>query len=106
MEFIRPGDELVVAKPYRLGSTRDVLNLVHEIEQKRAGLRTLELEFCKSTGTRRIPVTVQRMVAEIERQTFAIRQRSGIDATKKKRRLQGPQGVRADRRGGPDARRG
>ena len=33
LEFIRPGDELVVVKLDRLGrSTRDVLNLVHELE--------------------------------------------------------------------------
>jgi DNA invertase Pin-like site-specific DNA recombinase len=43
LEFIRPGDELVVVKLDRLGrSTRDVLNLVHELEQKGAGLRVLD----------------------------------------------------------------
>ncbi len=37
MDFIRPGDVLVVVKLDRLGrSTRDVLNLVHELEQKQA----------------------------------------------------------------------
>ncbi len=35
LEFIRAGDELVVVKLDRLGrSTRDVLNLVHELEAK------------------------------------------------------------------------
>ena len=43
MDFIRPGDSFVVAKLDRLGrSTRDVLNLVHELEQKGANLRVLE----------------------------------------------------------------
>ena len=37
MAFIRPGDTLVVLKLDRLGrSTRDVLNLVHELEQQGA----------------------------------------------------------------------
>jgi hypothetical protein len=43
LEFIRPSDELAVVKLDRLGrSTRDVLNLVHELEQKGAGLHVLE----------------------------------------------------------------
>jgi DNA invertase Pin-like site-specific DNA recombinase len=84
LEFIRPGDELVVVKLDRLGrSTRDVLNLVHELEQKGAGLRVLEPEFCTSTDTGRILVTVLGMVAEMERKFILERQRTGIEAAKK-----------------------
>src|SRR5687767_8988820 len=37
IEFLRPGDELVVTRLDRLGrDTRDVLNLIHECEQKDA----------------------------------------------------------------------
>jgi DNA invertase Pin-like site-specific DNA recombinase len=75
----------VVVKLDRLGrSTRDVLNLVHELEQKGAGLRVLEPEFCTSTDTGRILVTVLGMVAEMERRFILERQRVGIDAAKKK----------------------
>jgi DNA invertase Pin-like site-specific DNA recombinase len=85
IEFIRPGDELVVVKLDRLGrSTRDVLDLVHELEQKRAGLRVLEPEFCTSTDTGRILVTVLGMVAEMERRFILERQRVGIEAAKKR----------------------
>ena len=43
LDFIRPGDVLIVVKLDRLGrNTRDVLNLVHELEEKGAGLRVLE----------------------------------------------------------------
>src|SRR5688572_7005600 len=46
LDFIRSGDTLVVVKLDRLGrSTRDVLNLVHELEQKGAHLRVLEPEI-------------------------------------------------------------
>ena len=39
LEFVRDGDELVVVKLDRLGrNTRDVLNLVHELEAKGAAL--------------------------------------------------------------------
>ena len=44
IEFLRRGDTLVVCKLDRLGrNTRDVLNLVHEIEAKGAHLEVLEL---------------------------------------------------------------
>jgi DNA invertase Pin-like site-specific DNA recombinase len=74
-----------VVKLDRLGrSTRDVLNLVHELEQKDAGLRVLEPEFCTSTDTGRILVTVLGMVAEMERRFILERQRVGIEAAKDK----------------------
>src|SRR4028118_1316998 len=37
IEFLRPGDELVVTRLDRLGrDTRDVLNIVHECDQRQA----------------------------------------------------------------------
>jgi DNA invertase Pin-like site-specific DNA recombinase len=46
VEFIRAGDELVVVKLDRLGrSTRDVLNLVHELEARGAALTVLDPAF-------------------------------------------------------------
>jgi DNA invertase Pin-like site-specific DNA recombinase len=46
MDFLHAGDELVVVKLDRLGrSTRDVLNLVHELEAKGAALTVLEPAF-------------------------------------------------------------
>lgn len=41
--FLRPGDELVVTRLDRLGrDTRDVLNLIHECEQKGAFITVLD----------------------------------------------------------------
>lgn len=83
MDFIREGDELVVVKLDRLGrSTRDVLNLVHELEEKGASLRVLEPEFCTGNDTGRILVTVLGMVAEMERRFIRERQQAGIEAAK------------------------
>src|SRR5262245_43868822 len=46
LDFVRTGDTLVVVKLDRLGrSTRDVLNLVHELEEKGAHLKVLEPEI-------------------------------------------------------------
>jgi DNA invertase Pin-like site-specific DNA recombinase len=50
LEFIGPGDVLVCVKLDRLGrSTRDVLNLVHELDQKGAYLR-MQKPRAMSTG--------------------------------------------------------
>ena len=52
MEFIRRGDELCVVKLDRLGrSTRDVLNLAHELEAKGAALTVLEPSFSTKDAT-------------------------------------------------------
>ena len=85
LEFIQPGDTLVVVKLDRLGrSTRDVLNLVHELEGKSAALRVLEPEIDTSKPEGRIILTTLSMVAEMELTFIKERQRAGIDAAKAK----------------------
>jgi DNA invertase Pin-like site-specific DNA recombinase len=83
LEFIRPGDVLVVSKLDRLGrNTRDVLNLVHELDEKGACLRVLEpaIDTCGPMG--RMVITVLGMVAEMELGFIKERQRAGIEAAK------------------------
>lgn len=85
LEFIRPCDTLVVVKLDRLGrSTRDVLNLVHELESKGAALRVLEPEIDTSKPEGRIILTTLSMVAEMELTFIKERQRAGIEAAKAK----------------------
>jgi DNA invertase Pin-like site-specific DNA recombinase len=84
LEFIRAGDKLIVVKLDRLGrSTRDVLNLVHELEGKGAALTVLEPRFSTKDPTGSILVTVLGMVAEMERKFICERQQAGIEAAKK-----------------------
>ena len=85
LEFVRPRDTLVVVKLDRLGrSTRDVLNLVHELEGKGAALRVLEPEIDTSRPEGRIILTTLSMVAEMELTFIKERQRAGIEAAKAK----------------------
>src|ERR687894_1157645 len=85
MQFVRAGDELVVVKLDRLGrSTRDVLNLVHELEARGAALTVLEPSFSTKDATGSILVTVLGMVAEMERRFIRERQQAGIEAAKAK----------------------
>lgn len=99
LEFIRPGDELVVVKLDRLGrSTRDVLNIVHELEAKGASLRVLEPEIVSTAGpTGRLVITVLGMVAELEREFIRDRQSAGIAAAKARGVYKGrPRSIDAD----------
>nr|WP_314447216.1 recombinase family protein [uncultured Sphingomonas sp.] len=85
MDFIQPDDELVCVKLDRLGrSTRDVLNLVHELESKGAALTILEPAFSTKDAAGSILVTVLGMVGELERDFLRSRQAAGIAAAKAK----------------------
>jgi DNA invertase Pin-like site-specific DNA recombinase len=79
-------------------STRDDLNLVYELEQKGAGLRVVEPEFCISTDTGRILVTVLGMMAEMERRFILERQRAGIEASRPVRSPSAGTGLRLSRK--------
>ena len=65
-------------------STRDVLNLVHELETKGAALRVLEPAIDTSKPEGRIILTTLSMVAEMELTFIKERQRAGIEAAKAK----------------------
>lgn len=85
LDFIRPGDVLVVTKLDRLGrSTRDVLNIVHDLETRGASLRVLDKGISTDGPMGKMILTVLGMVAEMELQFIKERQRAGIEAAKAK----------------------
>src|SRR3954449_8657426 len=83
IEFLRPGDELVVTRLDRLGrDTRDVLNLIHECEQKGAFVTVLDPHVCTRGEMGHVVLTVLGMVAQMERRFIKERQREGIQHAK------------------------
>lgn len=83
LDFLRPGDTMVVTKLDRLGrSTRDVLNLVHELAEKGASLRVLEPAISTDGPVGKMVLTVLGMVAEMELGFIRDRQRAGIEQAK------------------------
>jgi DNA invertase Pin-like site-specific DNA recombinase len=83
LDFIRPGDALVVVKLDRLGrSTRDVLNLVHELTERGASLKVLEPSISTDGPIGKMVLTVLGMVAEVELGFIKERQRAGIEAAR------------------------
>lgn len=79
LDFLRPGDELMVTRLDRLGrDTRDVLNLIHECEQRGAFVTVLDPHVSTRGEMGHIVLTVLGMVAEMERRFIRERQREGI----------------------------
>jgi DNA invertase Pin-like site-specific DNA recombinase len=83
LDFLRPGDELMVTRLDRLGrDTRDVLNLIHECEQKGAFVTVLDPHVSTRGEMGHIVLTVLGMVAQMERRFIRERQRDGIEKAK------------------------
>ena len=83
LAFLRPGDELVVTRLDRLGrDTRDVLNLIHEAEQRGASVTVLDPHVSTRGDMGHVVLTVLGMVAQMERRFIKERQREGIERAK------------------------
>jgi DNA invertase Pin-like site-specific DNA recombinase len=79
IDFLRPGDELVVARLDRLGrDTRDVLNIIHEVEKSEAFVTVLDPHVSTQGPMGHVMLTVLGMVAQMERRFIKERQREGI----------------------------
>lgn len=83
IEFLRSGDELIVTRLDRLGrDTRDVLNIVHECEQREAFVTILDPHVSTRGEMGHMVLTVLGMVAQMERRFIKERQREGIARAK------------------------
>src|SRR3954470_7956308 len=83
IEFLRPGDELVVTRLDRLGrDTRDVLNLIRECEQRGGHVTVLDPHVSTRGEMGQVVLTVLGMVAQMERRFIKERQREGIAKAK------------------------
>jgi DNA invertase Pin-like site-specific DNA recombinase len=90
IQFLRAGDELVVTRLDRLGrDTRDVLNVVHECEQRGACVTVLDPHVTTRGEMGHLVITVLGMVAQMERRFIKERQREGIARAKRDRIYKG-----------------
>lgn len=81
--FLRPGDEVMVTRLDRLGrDTRDVLNIIHECEQRGAFVTVLDPHVSTRGEMGHVVLTVLGMVAQMERRFIKERQREGIERAK------------------------
>ncbi|MDR7040319.1 DNA invertase Pin-like site-specific DNA recombinase [Methylobacterium sp. BE186] len=83
LEFLRPGDELVVTGLDRLGrDTRAVLNVVHEAEHRGASVTVLDPHVSARGEMGHLVLTVLGMAAQMERRFIKECQREGIARAK------------------------
>ena len=90
LEFVREGDTLVVTKLDRLArSVQHLLELVHQLKEKGAALRILNLNIDTSTATGKLMFTMIGAIAEFEREMMLERQREGIAKAKAEGKYKG-----------------
>ncbi|WP_029871058.1 recombinase family protein [Rhizobium leguminosarum] len=83
LEFLREGDELMVTRLDRLGrDTRDVLNIIHDCQQRGAFLTVIDPHVSTRGEMGHVILTVLGMVAQMERRFIKERQREGIERAK------------------------
>jgi DNA invertase Pin-like site-specific DNA recombinase len=89
-EQLREGDTLVVTRLDRLGrSTRDLLNLVSELEDKKVHLEVLEQSINTSTAEGKMFLTMIAAFAEFEREIMRSRTIDGLAAARERGKVGG-----------------
>ena len=84
MRALLPGDTVVVTKLDRLArSGRDLLNILHELEEGSCGFVSLGESWCDTTSdVGRLVITIMSGIAEFERKLILSRTEAGIARAK------------------------
>lgn len=99
LDFVREGDVFVVTRLDRLArSMADLMLIIQALEQKRVGLRILNLGMDTRTPTGKLMLTVLGGVAQFEREVMLERQREGIARAKIAGKYKGRKPIAVDRR--------
>ncbi|MGQ5719649.1 recombinase family protein [Pseudochrobactrum asaccharolyticum] len=85
MDFAREGDVLVVTRLDRLArSIANLTQIVASLENKKVGLRILDMSIDTNTPTGRLLINLVGSIAQFEREIMLARQREGIAKAKDK----------------------
>jgi len=83
LEFLRPGDTLIVTRIDRLArSLRDLQNIVHELREKGVHLKATEQPIDTSSAAGKAFLSMLGVFAEFENNLRRERQMEGINAAK------------------------
>ena len=94
LEYVREGDIIYIADFSRLArSTKDLLNLVEELNSKNVGLVSLKENVDTTTATGKLMLTMIGAINEFERANMLERQREGIAIAKDKGKYKGTKAI-------------
>ena len=83
MEYVREGDKVYIESYSRLArNTRDLLNIVHELEEKNVTVVSLKDKLDTSTAQGKFALLILQGVAQFERDLIKERQAEGIAIAK------------------------
>jgi DNA invertase Pin-like site-specific DNA recombinase len=90
LKFARPGDTLVVWRLDRLGrSVRHLVNTVHELEEQKIQLRSIQEQLDTGSPGGRLIFHVFGALAEFERDLLRQRTNAGLEAARRRGRIGG-----------------
>lgn len=99
IDFAREGDLLVVTKIDRLArSVSHLLTIIQTLENKKVGIRVLNLGMDTQTPTGKLMLTVLAGIAQFEREIMLERQREGVAKAKVAGKYKGRKPIASDRR--------
>ena len=91
IEYVREGDTVYIESYSRLArNTRDLLNIVHELEEKKVSVVSLKENFDTSTPQGRLMLTFMQGIAQFERDIIKERQAEGIAIAKEQGKFAKP----------------
>jgi DNA invertase Pin-like site-specific DNA recombinase len=91
LKALKPGDSLIVWKLDRLGrATRDLLNLLHDLDQRQIDFKSLTDPIDTRTPAGRAMMQFAAVLAELERSVMIERTRAGLALARKNGKRPGP----------------
>ena len=97
LDFVREGDIIYIHDFSRLArSTKDLLEMIEQLEQKKVSLVSNKENLDTSTPTGKLLVTMIAAINEFERQNLLERQKEGIEIAKREGKFKGGQVKKID----------
>ena len=97
LDYVRDGDTVYIESYSRLArNTRDLLNIVHELEEKKVSVVSLKENFDTSTPQGRLMLTFMQGIAQFERDIIKERQAEGIAIAKREGKYKGRKPIEVD----------
>jgi DNA invertase Pin-like site-specific DNA recombinase len=98
MEYVREGDTVVVESYSRFGrNTRDLLNLIAELEARGVAFVSKKEQVDTSTPSGKLMMNIFASLAQFEREQTLERQAEGIDRAKREGKYKGRKPIQIDK---------